>query len=194
MGFTKAVVCSNVEHLKFFAREVGNASAEWKLAAEVDPERKEFNHLKYAPFVLDLDSINFKKLGLFWGDLRIDGFIGGKQVISKSYSGSGVDMKFTLLPDDETLFADGADATRVVLRVTDEFDAIRTYADDPIQFTLEGPGELIGDNPFSLVGGTGAVWVRAKETAGTVKLTAKHPRLGSKTVTFKLMGVAAEAV
>jgi beta-galactosidase len=194
VGFTKAVVCSNVEHLKFFAREVGNASAEWKLAAEVDPERKEFNHLKYAPFVLDLDSINFKKLGLFWGDLRIDGFIGGKQVISKSYSGSGVDMKFTLLPDDETLFADGADATRVVLRVTDEFDAIRTYADDPIQFTLEGPGELIGDNPFSLVGGTGAVWVRAKETAGTVKLTAKHPRLGSKTVTFKLMGVAAEAV
>ena len=194
VGFTKAVVCSNVEHLKFFAREAGNASAEWKLAAEIDPERKEFNHLKYAPFVLDLDSIDFKKLGLFWGDLRIDGFIGGKQVISKSYSGSGVDMKFTLLPDDETLFADGADATRVVLRVTDEFDAIRTYADDPIQFTLEGPGELIGDNPFSLVGGTGAVWVRAKETAGTVKLTAKHPRLGSKTVTFKLMGVAAEAV
>ena len=173
VGFTKAVVCSNVEHLKFFVRETGNASAAWKLAAAADPERVEFNHLKYAPFMLDMQAIDFKKLGLFWGDLRIDGFIGGKQVISKSYSGSGVDMKFTVLPDDESLMADGADTTRVVLRVTDEFDAIRTYADDPIQFTLEGPGELIGDNPFSLVGGTGAVWVRAKETAGTVKLTAK---------------------
>jgi len=194
VGFSKAVVCSNVEHLKFFVREAGNASAEWKFATELDPERTEFNHLKYAPFVLDKNKLDFNKLGMIWGDLRIDGFIGGKQVISKSLSGSGVDMKFVLLPDDEALFADGADTTRVVLRVTDEFGAVRTYADDPIHFTLEGPGELIGNNPFSLVGGTGAVWVRAKETAGTVKLTAKHSRLGSQTVSFKLTAVPAEAV
>ena len=44
---------------------------------------------------------------------------------------------------------------------------MRTYANDPISFTLEGPAELIGDNPFALIGGTGAVWVRAKEQAGT---------------------------
>ena len=194
VGFTKAVVCSNVEHLKFFVREAGNTSAEWKLAAELDPERVEFNHLKYAPFVLDMKNVDFKKLGMFWGDLRIDGFIGGKQVVSKSYSGDGVDKKFTLLPDDESLMADGADTTRVVLRVTDEFGAIRTYADDPIEFTLEGPAELIGDNPFSLIGGTGAVWIRAKETAGTVTLTAKHPRLGTQTVTFKLSAVPPETV
>ena len=194
VGFTNAVVCSNCDHLKFYVREAGNASAEWKFAAEVDPERKEFNHLTYAPFVLDMDKIDFNKLGLFWGDLRIDGFIKDKQVISKSYSGDGVDKKFALLADDETLVADGADTTRVVLRVTDEFDAIRTYADDPILFTLEGPAEIIGDNPFSLVGGTGAIWIRAKELAGTAKLTAKHPRLGSKTVTFKLTATSPEAV
>jgi beta-galactosidase len=192
--FTKAVVCSNVEHLKFFVRAVGDAAAEWKLAAECDPDRTEFNYLKYAPFVLDMKEIDFEKHGLIWGDLRIDGFIGGKQVISKTLSGSGVDMKFVLLPDDDSLMADGADTTRVVLRVTDEFGAVRTYADDPILFTLEGPGELIGENPFSLIGGTGAVWVRAKEQAGTVKLTAKHPRLGSQTVSFRLSAVPAEAV
>ena len=194
VGFTKAVVCSNVEHLKFFVRDMSDKTAEWKFAAELDPERTEFNHLKYAPFVLHMDQIKFETLGMFWGDLRIDGFIGGKQVISKTYSGDGADKKFTLLPDDEALLADGADTTRVVLRVTDEFDAIRTYADDPIVFTLEGPGELIGENPFSLVGGTGAVWIRAKEAAGTVKLTAKHPRLGSKSVSFKLSAVPAETV
>ncbi|MBB5058420.1 beta-galactosidase [Granulicella aggregans] len=194
VGFSEMVVCSNCEHLKFFIRESGNTTAEWKLAAEADPDRKEFEHLKYAPFVLKKDEIDFKKIDLFWGDLRIDGFIGGKQVISKSLSGDGANKKFTLLPDDESLMADGADTTRVVLRVTDEFDAIRTYADDPIEFTLEGPGELIGENPFSLVGGTGAVWVRAKEVAGTVKLTAKHPRLGSKSVSFKLSSVPAETV
>jgi beta-galactosidase len=194
VGFSKAVVCSNVEHIKFFARDIAKPESEWKLAAEIDPERTEFNHLKYAPFILDVGKLDLEKLGMIWGDLRIDGFIGGQMVISKTLSGSGVDMKFVLLPDDAELLADGADTTRVVLRVTDEFGAMRTYADDPIHFTLEGPGELIGDNPFSLVGGTGAVWVRAKEQAGMVKLTAKHPRLGSQTVTFKLSAVPAEAV
>src|SRR6185437_12709886 len=112
--------------------------------------------------------------------------------ISKSLSGEGVDRKFLLLPDDKNLAADGADTTRVVLRVTDEFGAVRTYADEPVEFTLEGPAELIGDNPFSLIGGTGAVWIRAKEQAGFVRLTAKHPRLGSKTVEFSLTAVPAE--
>lgn len=187
IGFTKAVVCSNCEHLKFY---VGTGSDPWKLVGEIDPERTEFNHLKYAPFVFDMG----KAYETPWGDLRIDGFIGGKQVISKTLSGQGVDRKFHLVPDDTSLLADGADTTRVVFRVTDEYGAMRTYADDPIVFTLEGPGELIGDNPFSLVGGTGAVWVRAKEQAGTVTLTARHPRLGSQTVKIALTAVAPETV
>src|SRR6202048_4105533 len=71
---------------------------------------------------------------------------------------------------------DRFDTTRVVLRVTDEFGNIRPYANDPIVFKLDGPAELIGDNPFALIGGTGAVWVRAKEQAGTGSLTAPNPR------------------
>jgi beta-galactosidase len=70
--------------------------------------------------------------------------------------------------------------------VTDEFDNIRPYASDPIVFTLEGPAELIGDNPFSLVGGTGAVWIRTQLQPGTVQLTARHPRLGEQRATFQL--------
>ena len=51
-----------------------------------------------------------------------------------------------------------ADSTRVVFRVTDEFGAIRPYANDAIALSLDGPAQIIGDNPFTLVGGTGAVW------------------------------------
>jgi beta-galactosidase len=120
--------------------------------------------------------------------------LNGKLVISKSMSGRGVDRKFVLLADDHTLVADGSDTTRVVLRATDEFGAVRTYADDPVVFTLEGPAKLIGDNPFSLVGGTGAVWIRAGEQAGKVRLTAKHPRLGSCSVDFNLTGEQGETV
>jgi len=194
VGFSKAVVCSNCDHLKFYLRERSLESNPWTLAAELDPDKEEFGHLTYAPFVLELSKMDMKQFDFSWGDLRIDGYLKGKKVISKSLSGLGVDREFHLLPDDKSLAADGADTTRVVLRVTDEFGAVRTYANDPIVFTLEGPAELIGDNPFSLIGGTGAVWVRAKEQAGMVRLTAKHPRLGSKTVEFSLTAVPAEVV
>jgi len=194
VGFSKAVVCSNCDHLKFYIRERSLESNPWKIAAELDPDREEFGNLTYPPFILDLSKIDLKQFEFPWGDLRIDGYLKGKQVISKSLSGRGVNAQFLVLPDDKSLAADGADTTRVVLRVTDEFGAVRTYADEPVEFTLEGPAELIGDNPFSLIGGTGAVWVRAKEQAGVVRLTAKHPRLGSKTIEFSLTAVPSESV
>jgi len=189
VSFSKAVICSNCDHLKIFTRAGSVESNPWAPLIELDPDRTEFEHLKYPPFVLDMEAYREG-----WGDLRIDGYLKGKQVISKSLSGRGVDTKFALLPDDGALMADGADTTRVVLRVTDEFGAIRTYANDPVIFTLEGPAELIGDNPFSLIGGTGAVWIRAKEEAGAVRLTAKHPRLGTQTVSFTLTSVSPELV
>jgi beta-galactosidase len=192
-SFTQAVVCSNCDHLKFFLRENSVEGNPWELIAELDPERTEFNHLTYPPFILDRRKIESKQRH-GWGDLRIDGYLKGKQVISKTLSGSGVDRKFLLLPDDTTLAADGADTTRVVLRVTDEFGAVRTYANDAVTFKLEGPADLIGDNPFSLIGGTGAVWVRAKEQTGTVRLTATHPRLGSQSIQIALTSAPPETI
>jgi beta-galactosidase len=190
-SFTKAVVCSNCDHLKFYMRKDSLESNAWDLVSELDPERIEFNHLTYPPFILDRTKIpSSERHG--WGDLRIDGYLKGDKVISKSMSGRGIDRKFMLLPDDTTLVADGADMTRVVLRVTDEFGAIRTYANDAVILKLEGPAELIGDNPFSLIGGTGAVWVRTKEEPGTVRLTASHPWLGSQVVEIVVTAASAE--
>lgn len=194
VGFTKAVFCSNCDHIKVFVRANSDPAKPWVLVAEIDPDRLEFEHLKYPPFILEIDKIDLKKLSAPWGDLRIDGFIKGKQVISKSVSGRGVDTKFALVADDDELRADGADTTRVVLRVTDEFGAIRTYANDSITFSLEGPGKLIGDNPFSLIGGTCAVWVRAGEEPGVLRLTAKHPRLGVQKIEINSLFAPGEQV
>ena len=69
---------------------------------------------------------------------------------------------------------------------------MRPFANDPIEFTLEGPAEIIGDNPCGLIGGTGAIWVRAKEAGGVARLTGKHPVLGSQTVEFHVTAVPAE--
>jgi beta-galactosidase len=129
-----------------------------------------------------------------WGDLRIEGYVQGKQVIVKRLSGRGVDTRFMLLPDDTDLIADGADSTRVVLRVTDEFGAVQPFANDAVKFELEGPADIIGDNPFSLIGGTGAIWIRAQEKPGRVRLKAIHPYLGSQQVEIAVAGSPEETV
>ena len=171
IGFTKALVSSNCDHLKFYLKA--------KLIAEADPDREQFTHLKYPPFSPDLQGRSVATLG----DLRIDGYIEGKLVISRSFSGKGVDQKFACCPMTRP-FADGADTTRVVLRVTDEFDAIRPLL--AIRFArADGPADLIGDNPFGLVGGTGAVWVRARKKRHCAA-DRQHPRLGVQRQTFTL--------
>jgi beta-galactosidase len=45
-----------------------------------------------------------------------------------------------------------------------------------------------------LVGGTGAIWIRAKEQAGTVRLTATHPVLGKQQVEFAIAPAAPETI
>jgi Beta-galactosidase/beta-glucuronidase len=181
-----ALISSNCEHLKLYVREKDR----WELFAEADPDRAQFPHLKYAPFSVDID----KTLGWRWGDLKIEGFIGGQLKVTREISGQGVDREFIVTADEPGLTGDGADVTRVVLKVTDEFGNIRPFANDAVSLKLEGPADLIGDNPFALFGGVGAVWIRARQEAGTVRLTAVHPRLGSRSVELRITSAPPETV
>jgi beta-galactosidase len=74
----------------------------------------------------------------------------------------------------------------VVLAVTDQFGNLRPFASGAIQLALTGPGEIVGENPFALSGGAGAVWVKAKETPGTIRLEAQHQYLGKQTVEIRV--------
>ena len=89
---------------------------------------------------------------------------------------------------------DGCDATRVVVKVTDEYGNIRPFATAAIALSLIGPGEIIGENPLVPAGGAAAIWVRAKESAGVVNLTATHPFLGSRSIAIRVKPAEAELV
>ena len=103
-------------------------------------------------------------------------------MIERRMSAKGVDRQLLVEPDDRELIGDGIDMTRVVMKVTDEFGNVRPFSNAAITLSIEGPGEIIGDNPFALFGGVGAVWIKAKESSGMIRLTARHPTLGSKTL------------
>ncbi len=175
-------ICSNCDHLKIYYSG--------RLLLEADPDRKTYAHLKYPPFIVNLSRLSFGT----WGDLRIDGFVNGKLAGSRTLSGSGTDDRLVVKPDDTELLGDGRDATRVVLAVTDEYGNLRPFSTGAIQLTIAGPGEIVGENPFALSGGAGAVWVKAKEAAGTIRLEGRHQYLGKQTVEIKVRAAEKEWV
>jgi beta-galactosidase len=175
-------ICSNCDHLKIF---YGG-----KFHSELDPDRETYPHLKHPPFMAGLNNLGFRA----WGDLIIEGYIDGKLRGTRVLSASGTDDLLAVKPDDTDLDGDGRDATRVVLAVTSQHGELRPFATGAIQLALTGPGEIVGENPFALAGGAGAVWVRSKEGAGVIKLEAHHQYLGKQTVEIRVRAVEAELV
>jgi beta-galactosidase len=158
-GLGNVPICSNCDQLKIFVNG--------RLQKEADPDRTTYGHLKYPPFLVEI------KDGPEWGDLKIEGYIAGKLVKTLTMSGSGVDAALSVEPDDRELLGDGRDSTRVVLRLTDEYGNSRPMSTGAVQLTITGPGEIVGPNPFALSGGAGAIWVKAREGAGVIRLDAE---------------------
>ena len=89
---------------------------------------------------------------------------------------------------------DGSDVTRLLIRITDEFGNTQQFASGVVSLTIDGPGEIIGENPFGLVGGAGAVWIKTKTEAGLIRLTAKHQYLGEQKIQITVASTPAELV
>jgi beta-galactosidase len=181
-GPGRVPIWSNCERLKVYL--------DGKLRSELLPDAKTYAHLSHPPFFADMSGLPLNP----WGDLKIEGYIGDKLALTKTYSGRGVDAQLHLDPDDTELDGDGIDATRLILRVTDEYGEARQFSSGAVALSIDGPGEIVGENPFALVGGVGAVWIKSKEGAGTVTVTGRHAVLGSKSLTISVRQVAAESV
>ncbi|HKN96696.1 MAG TPA: glycoside hydrolase family 2 TIM barrel-domain containing protein [Pseudonocardiaceae bacterium] len=122
-------------------------------------------------------------------DLRIDGYVGERMVLRRNFSADPTLDGLSCAADDDTLMADGADATRVVVRAVDRYGAPRPYVSGPVTFAITGPAVLIGDNPFDFAaaGGAGAVWLRTiRGLTGQVVLSASHPYLGTEETTVQV--------
>ncbi|OPH51149.1 beta-galactosidase [Paenibacillus ferrarius] len=112
-----------------------------------------------------------------WGSslltsLRVVGKIGGIAVAEHELFPMGIPDHLILQADDLELIADGADCTRVVVALQDSKGQTLQLAHHAVSFHIEGPGKLIGENPFSLEAGRGAVYIQATRTPGTIRCIA----------------------
>ena len=168
-----AMICANLDRLEVY---VGGAHF-----ATATPDTMNYGHLPHPPSFVDFSGVD----GSAHPELRIDGYLGGAKVISRSFSSDPSTDVLYAAADDDTLVADGVDTTRVMFRALDRYGAPRPYVSGQVTLSVDGPGVLIGDNPFEFgdSGGVGAVWVRTlPNSPGPVRVRVSHPGLGAADV------------
>jgi beta-galactosidase len=175
-GFDPLIVFSNCDAIEVFVGE--------ELLGRFLPDRETFPHLPHAPFKVT----GFKT---FAGDhrhddLRINGYVNDRLAAEQRIAADGLPHALALCADDADLRADGADMTRLVFRIVDRYGNRLPYTNQPVSFDVDGPADLIGENPFALMGGQAALYVKARREPGTVTVRARTPRLPAAEVRITL--------
>ena len=91
------------------------------------------------------------------------------------------------MPVDTNLIADGRDMTWLTFRIVDQYGNCLPYTQSVVQFIGDGPAELIGEQPFPLMGGQAALLVRSRFEPGNVIITASGSRLNSVSVSLDIL-------
>jgi beta-galactosidase len=175
-GIEPLFIFSNCDEVEVFIGE--------NRFGQFTPDREGFPNLAHPPFQIH-------HLNLLWGgndyaDLRLVGYVDGKAVVEQCMAADGVPSALVLQPDDTELHADGADMTRLVFKIVDKYGNRLPYSMQAVSFEIEGPADLIGENPFALVGGQAALWLRTRKEPGTVIIRATTPRLETVSATISL--------
>lgn len=153
------------------------------------PDYDTFPNLKHPPITIGgLDRYSAWGQRQFY-DLHLIGYIQGEPVAEQWIASNQLPQKLELTTDTNQLMANGSDMARVVFRVTDEFGNPLPYAIKIVEFELDGDADLIGENPFPLVGGQAALYVRARHRTGTVTVLARTNDLPSTSISIEIIPV-----
>lgn len=140
------------------------------------PDTLNFPGLPHAPFQLTgLGGV----LAQPRGDLRLVGYINDQPVAEQSIAADGLPHALTLQVDDTELNADGSDMTRLIFKIVDQYSNPLPYAISIIHFEVEGEADIIGANPFPLIGGQAAIYVKARRNPGDITIRAQSSNLPS---------------
>ncbi|MBA7587410.1 Beta-galactosidase [subsurface metagenome] len=181
----KVIVFSNCDEIDLYVGE--------KYINSTKPDRINYSNLPHPPFI-------FKNCSWWeWGasnitSLKAIGKINGKEVAQHEIYPFGRPNKLVLKPDYTELIADGADCVRVVIELQDKNRQILHLSHHPVFFEMAGPGKLIGENPFSLEAGRGAIFIQAGREPGKIGLKAYVNELPPAEITINIIAMQEETV
>jgi beta-galactosidase len=180
-GNNPLTVFSNCDEVEVIIGEIN--------VGKFQPDVATYPNLPHPPFTIHgLDEYSAWGQRQFY-DLHVIGYLQGQQVAEQWISSSRLPKKLELYTDTDQLYADGADMTRLIFRITDEFGNPLPYATKVVTFELEGDADLIGENPFPLIGGQAALYIKARHQPGSIRVRAQAPGLPSASVALKIVPV-----
>ena len=78
------------------------------------------------------------------GTLQAKGFTNNKMVVAQQVETTDVPAKIALSADRTQIKTDGQDVSVITVQVNDKKNRMVPTADNEIEFTLDGPGKIIG--------------------------------------------------
>ena len=130
----------------------------------------------------------------------------GREVARDQVTTAGPPRAITLTPDAHTIAADGTSLSFITATAVDSRGVTAPSADNPVRFTVSGPGRLAGvDNgreenaagyqqpQVTTFNGLAVAIIRSTGQPGRIEVTATSPGLASATVTIESAPSAAAA-
>jgi len=139
--------------------------------------------LKYKMTYLDAENLYTKYFGGWGGEAsayRIEGYIHGALVKTVT-KGQFSKAELEVTADRTELIEEATyDATRILVRLIDEFGHEIPYAWDAFTLRTSDHLELIGPDVGALVGGSTGLWVKTTGLSGEGWISISSPRFGDK--------------
>ena len=125
---------------------------------------------------------------------KAEGLVGGKVVSSHVYHRQSEPAALKLIVDHSEITADGGDMTRVLLQLVDKNGTVIVNNFEPVNFSIEGDGLLVGENPAQLMAGQCIILARSTFEPGKMIITAEMPGMeGIGKASVSLKTIAADA-
>jgi beta-galactosidase len=156
---------------------------------KIFPKKDEYKGIPYPPVIIDYSIIKPEEVGSWgmkWEDLYLRGFYKNNVVIEKKYSTEPVPTELRVMPDDFLLDASQKDATRIVVKILDQYGNLLPFINEVIKIEIEGPAKLQGPNEVALIGGAIAFWVETINESGVINIKVRSRSLGEKNVMVKV--------
>lgn len=171
------VVFSNCDSVRLTAYE----GKSW-----TKPVLQQKGHMPYAPVTFEnvfdfWEAREFSYVQKNWQKVSLlaEGIIEGKVVCSqkKMPSRRSTKIRLTIDKQGQDLIADGSDFVVLIAEITDDNGNVRRLAKDNIIFSIEGEGEIIGDekigaNPRAVEWGSAPALIRSTTKAGKINVKA----------------------
>lgn len=180
-GIIPLVIFTNCDYIEFqFGDEV--------IKNKIYPSL-EYKGVSYPPVIIDYSVIDPDEVGSWgmrWEDAIFRGYYKEKLIVQKKLCKNPIPSELYVSADDLCLAASQKDATRIVIKILDQYGNLIPFIDEIIKVEIEGPGRIQGPDEFSLKGGAAAFWVETKNIPGDIYINVYSRSLGQKSLLIKV--------